>query len=71
MQDHYSDPTQQYSNEGPKAGSERNNEEKASTEMPPKGPSRASVQRVLDYSKAYEAIQRADGSNEFIELIRN
>ena len=71
MNDNYSDPTRQHSNDEPKAGSEQKDPQKASDEMPPKGPSRASVRKVLDYSKAFEAIPRTDRSDEVFELIRN
>lgn len=53
-----------------KANSPQDPEEDASSEAPLKGPSQASVQKVLDFSKAYEVLDNEDGSGPF-DLIRN
>ncbi|MFB6258981.1 MAG: hypothetical protein ABEH38_09825 [Flavobacteriales bacterium] len=42
----------------------------SSTEAPLKAPSRASVQKVLDFSRAYEVLDKGDGSAPY-DLIRN
>lgn len=43
---------------------------KAWSEASPKGPSKASVQKVLDFSKTYEVLDKGDGSDPF-GILRN